>query len=178
MPILHKSNKSQKANKLFRWVPAIALMLVIFILSSQPYEQQDLRPDIQSSISEQSVADRFGGISFQYAGHEISIESLGVAGFIEFFIRKGAHFFSYGLLATLVMYALYPRKRLHRFVLAITTSFLYACSDELHQMFTPNRTAKFQDVMLDTAGAVFGAVLMVLLITWRQKRRQHRHESY
>ncbi|WP_379321287.1 VanZ family protein [Paenibacillus puldeungensis] len=164
MPKLHKFHK------LYRWIPAIALMLVIFILSSQSYEQQDLRPDIQSSISEQSVADRFGGISFQYAGHEISIESLGVAGFIEFFIRKGAHFFSYGLLAILVMFALYPQRRLRRFLLAVMISFLYACSDELHQMFTPNRTAKFQDVMLDTAGAIFGAIIMVLLITWRQKR--------
>jgi VanZ family protein len=40
--------------------------------------------------------------------------------------------------------------------------FLYAGSDELHQLFVLYRTASFADVLLDTLGGVCGVIWMLL----------------
>jgi len=37
---------------------------------------------------------------------------------------------------------------------------LYAASDEIHQLFVPNREGKFADVIIDTAGALLGIFLV------------------
>ena len=41
--------------------------------------------------------------------------------------------------------------------------FLYAISDELHQMFVPGRTPAVSDLMIDAAG-IFLALMVVLLV--------------
>lgn len=169
-----------------RWLPAITLMLIVFLSSSQSYQEQTLVPNIEKNTSEQWIADFFGEISFNYGGHEISVESVGGASFIEFFIRKAAHFFCYALLAALFIFALMGRKRednirsfsgrkLSALLLyAILLSFLYACSDELHQSLIPGRTAMVEDVLLDTSGAICGGIFTILLIRWRSSRRLER----
>ncbi|GIO86608.1 VanZ family protein [Paenibacillus faecis] len=157
--------------KLYRWIPAVMIMTLLFMFSSQPYQQQSLKTDIEKSITQHSVKERLSGFSFTYAGHEVSIQSLGIGGFIEFFIRKAAHFSIYGLLGMFVLYALNSGRRGRDFTLAVFISFLYACSDELHQAFTPDRTPMVQDVLLDTAGAVCGALVLILLWRWRAGRK-------
>jgi VanZ family protein len=44
--------------------------------------------------------------------------------------------------------------------LALAVVFAYAASDELHQVFVPNRTALVSDVLIDTSG---GASFLLLL---------------
>ncbi len=154
-----------------RWIPAIIVMLIIFLFSAQPYEQQTLKPEIEKNVSQSVIAEFFDGITFSYGGHEVSLQSLGGAGIVEFFIRKAAHFSIYGLLGFLLVYALNSSRNGRGFFGAVLISFLYACSDELHQLLTPDRTPLFQDVLLDTAGAACGALLMLLLRSWRQRRR-------
>lgn len=158
-------------HKLTRWLPAILVMLIIFLFSAQPYSQQDLRPEIERSFVSDSLADRLDGISFSYAGKEISVDALGGAGFIEFFIRKAAHFSVFALLGLLLVYAWNAQKPFRNFLPAVLISFLYACSDELHQGLTPGRTPLVQDVVIDTVGAIFGTLVMILYFRWRQKRR-------
>ena len=48
--------------------------------------------------------------------------------------------------------------------MSILLSFLYACTDELHQIFVPGRSAQFRDVLIDTLGASFGATITYLII--------------
>ena len=38
--------------------------------------------------------------------------------------------------------------------------FLYAASDELHQVFVPNRTGMVSDVAVDVSGAAIGLTLL------------------
>ncbi|WP_059049969.1 VanZ family protein [Paenibacillus senegalimassiliensis] len=154
-----------KIKFLLRFLPALALMLVLFLFSSQSYQEQTLVSDIEKTTSEQSISDFFGGISFSYGGRQISVESVGGASFIEFLIRKAAHFGSYALLAMLLVYALGGRERgmgRRRYVYAWGIALLYACSDELHQSFTPGRTAMVQDVILDGIGAAFGVTIVAI----------------
>ncbi len=160
-----------------RWLPAIAMMAILFGFSSQSYQEQSLVHDIEKNTSDQSIADWFGGIRFSYGGHEISVDSVGGASFIEFFIRKAAHFGSYALLAALLVYAMGGNARNNggrRYVYAILIAFLYACTDELHQSFTPGRTAMVQDVVLDTIGAACGALFTILLNRWRGAGKRRR----
>ncbi|MBM6997235.1 VanZ family protein [Paenibacillus sp. DXFW5] len=159
------------------WLPAIAMMAILFAFSSQSYQEQSLVPDIEKNTSDQSISDWFGGIRFSYGGHEISVDSVGGASFIEFFIRKAAHFGSYALLAALLVYALSRNTWANggrRYFYAILIAFLYACTDELHQSFTPGRTAMVQDVVLDTIGAACGASFTILLNRWRGAGKRRR----
>ena len=48
--------------------------------------------------------------------------------------------------------------------MSIFLSFLYACTDELHQIFVPGRSAQFRDILIDTLGASFGATITYLTI--------------
>lgn len=162
-------------SKLYRWLPAIIVMIIIFQFSSQPYGDQSLKPGLDRNLIVNSLAERMSDVQFDYAGKEVSVHTLGKAGFVEFLIRKGAHFSIFGLLGFTLFYALYAKQRgsaLKRYIIAIVISFLYACSDEFHQSIIPDRTPLFQDVMIDTAGAICGAALMVLLMRWSQQRRK------
>ncbi len=81
-------------------------------------------------------------------------------------IRKYAHmaeFFILSLPATLFFAELFcervPKRALPA---ALVFCFLYACSDEFHQLFVPGRVGDFRDVLTDLAGAVPGPALIWL----------------
>ena len=38
--------------------------------------------------------------------------------------------------------------------------FLYACTDEIHQLFISGRSGEFRDIMVDTCGGIIGLILM------------------
>ena len=52
----------------------------------------------------------------------------------------------------------------HPLTMSILFSFLYACTDEIHQIFVPGRSAQFRDILIDTLGASFGATITYLAI--------------
>lgn len=54
-------------------------------------------------------------------------------------------------------------KEFRRVVISALTGFIYACSDEIHQLFSPGRSGKIIDIVIDTMGVLNG-VLLVLLI--------------
>ena len=75
-------------------------------------------------------------------------------------IRKGAHFSEYAVLAILCANAIrtYNFSKLWRAIIPVGVGFLYAASDEIHQLFVADRAGSPVDVCIDTAGAVFGAL--------------------
>jgi VanZ family protein len=46
--------------------------------------------------------------------------------------------------------------------LALAILFLYAATDELHQVYVPGRTALVSDVIVDTSGGLIGLTLLWL----------------
>ncbi|UFJ39785.1 VanZ family protein [Brevibacillus humidisoli] len=141
----------------------VLVMAAIYIASSMPYEQQDLRKTIANLIDEEWVEEKWGAVSFPYGSREISVAEHGAAGFIEFFIRKGAHFFGFALVAFLLYRVL--NYWLQRRAAMLLSGFLAICTaalDEWHQTFTPNRTGMAIDVVLDAAGVLFTLVLLLL----------------
>jgi VanZ family protein len=150
---------------LIYWLPVLIWMSMIFYASSQPYEKQDLRPKISNYMNLEIIETLFSTVVIHYAGDEISIKALGSAHFIEFFIRKAAHFFVYFGLGFLMYRGLnisILNKRLI-FISSWVITIFYAISDEIHQGFTPNRSPHIEDVMIDAIGGLFGIIAAWLI---------------
>ena len=73
-------------------------------------------------------------------------------------MRDSAHFFNYGVLFFLLVIGPF-RGRPYA---ALFVCLGYACSDEIHQAFVPNRLCSPKDVALDVSGAMLGAVLYTI----------------
>lgn len=157
--------------KLFYWLIACFWIIIIFYASAQPYEKQDIKPLMTNSIDLSFLVPIFDWVSFTYHKSEVSINTLGVEGFIEFFIRKGAHVTVFFLLSCLIYLALKKSTSIPNSGKIIISFFLtvaYAGIDEYHQSFTANRTAYFGDVILDAFGAF---VACVCIYAFHRKKR-------
>lgn len=146
------------------WLPVVFIASLIFWSSSQPYEKQDMRSSIMDFVSVDFVVKEFGDVSFTYAGKEVSIDALGVGGFVEFFVRKGAHFTVFFFLAYFAYRAMRIQgiKVSNAIVYSLLFAIIYAISDEIHQSFTENRTPLLNDVVLDSIGGMFGILIRAL----------------
>ena len=155
---------------IYRFILLVLIAGVVFYSSSQPYSEQYIQPLLGENLRlPDSVMALLSKINFTYAGMEVSVEALGLPAFIEFFIRKGAHFSVYFAMAFVLasIMRILVKRTLKMSVVTLGIVFLYACSDEWHQSFTGDRTPLFHDVMIDTAGGVTGIVLYWL---WRKFR--------
>jgi VanZ family protein len=144
--------------------------MLIFFFSSQTYEEQSVTPFL-AQFNTPYWYDKLSGISFMYGGVEVSAQTAGVSGFVEFFIRKGAHlfiFFVFGLL-TLGVWRSFVRNPIFSFSGALICVLFYASADELHQKITGGRTPLWQDVMLDSFGGLLG--IFCFLFIYRRRRR-------
>ena len=81
------------------------------------------------------------------------------------FVRKLAHFTIYAVLG-LSMYSfmeMTAMKLLKRLSLSWVLCIIYAAADEFHQSFTPGRSMKFTDVLIDSAGAFCGIIAAFII---------------
>lgn len=93
-----------------------------------------------------------------------TIQSIGVsapADLLTFLVRKAAHISAYFILGILLFnllkeYGLGVKKMIF---ISIGIAMLYACTDEIHQMFVPGRSGEVRDVLIDTAGAAAGVCI-------------------
>lgn len=93
---------------------------------------------------------------------------------IHFLVRKGAHFFGYGVLSALAFFswraivASLERWSFRCTALALGLTLLAAGSDEFHQSFVPSRTSNPRDVALDMVGAV---CFQLVIAAWIRSRK-------
>lgn len=130
-----------------KWILiTILIMTLIFFFSSQNGEQSSYTSGIFTTIF-------------------ISLFPLIKRETASFFIRKCAHFTIFGCLGFSFYHALEKKTT----YIPLLLSFLYACSDEIHQSFTAARSCQFSDVLLDTSGAFLFIFLAYVYI--RKKSR-------
>lgn len=93
---------------------------------------------------------------------------------IHTLVRKTAHFGIYAALGFCVFnYILtYISARKKAVLTSALICFLYACSDEFHQLFIEGRSGELRDVFIDTCGAVTGicCVLVIMRVICKVRR--------
>lgn len=130
----------------------IIWMLIIFLFSNQ------------NGNNSESTSDRVANFIIDVVeiitNKEISDDDRN--SFVEdsrFIIRKTAHFTIYFVLGILTCLTLTSYQINNRIVFSIIFCLLYACSDEIHQMFSDGRTFKLLDILIDSVGASIGILI-------------------
>ena len=125
----------------------LAIMAVIFVLSSQPAE---LSTKVSRAVTETVQAGRMNAN-----------------------VRKWAHIYIYCALgasmAVTVQLWLHRVTLRQKALLAPALCMLYAAGDELHQYFVPGRAAQLSDVAIDAMGFL-PCVAAVYLVLWAVRR--------
>lgn len=147
--IFMKSKMNFKGIKL---TLVIVFMAIIFYMSSKPADESNEISNeviILLNMLNIHVNDFFGSLA-------------------SFVVRKIAHFSEYAILVTLI-YS-YFRENLNKLrstVYALIISFIYACSDEIHQYFVPGRSMMVRDVIIDTSGAAAALIIIWIIIIYK-----------
>ena len=145
--------------KSISWLLVLLWMGIIFFFSAQSGPESGA---LSSNLTEQIIA------LLKQFNLDISVQ---VSSF-ESILRTNAHFIAYFILGILVFNALRwdDASPYHQsFIRAFIISVLYAISDEFHQYFVPERAAELKDVLVDSAGALSGILIIFLILRIRAK---------
>ena len=142
----------------------VVWMCVIFLFSSQPSDESS---KVSGTVCERVVEDANRVLKLEM--NQARVQSVAEA--IEYPVRKAAHMTEYAILG-LLSFAFYSSWQLRkkRYLTALGTVFLYACTDEFHQLFVPGRSGRVADVLLDSTGAAVGVCLFLIIQMWIQHK--------
>ncbi len=145
-------------------VLTILWMITIFAFSSRPGEL--------SSRDSGQIGMLIGKVFVPEFNQWSEEEQKYFAEEIDYPIRKTAHAMEYTVLGILTMGLFMDQKQLgkKRFLLAWLLASGYAVTDELHQLFVPERSCRIFDVMVDSAGALAGVLILLWIERLRYKR--------
>ena len=140
------------------WVLVVICMGIIFSLSAQNGEES-------TELSHSFV--------------RMFLERLGLT-INEGFLRSCAHCLEFMGLSVLIFNAVYVtfETRLTPLI-AFVGTVLYAVTDEIHQIYVPERAFQFSDILVDSTGALIGVVasLIILKIILTIKERGNKNGS-
>lgn len=96
-------------------------------------------------------------------------------------LRKLAHSLIFAILGVLVYlaagsYKYLPEKILKPAYISVPLCFVYAVSDEVHQMFVKGRGSSFTDILFDMCGTIVGTFAMVAIFGIVSKLKKRRQE--
>ena len=164
-----EKGKTVSFKKLWRLLPAILLMALIFYFSAE-----DATASAQSSGNTMLWLLRL----FHVSDTDAIVQNSELYSLLDFCIRKGAHFSLYTALGFLLSFAwtAHPSiPRWKRATYSVLCGIFYAASDELHQYFVPGRACQVRDVCIDTAGVLLGCALFALLCWLVNRHRQKKN---
>ena len=138
------------SKKVIKWSLVIIWMIVIFNFSSQVATVSD-----NKSLFVIELIKRMG----------IDLDSI-LGSIANFIVRKAAHMTEYFVLYLLLFNALYEKYSFKKnCIVSLIIVFLYACSDEFHQLFVQGREGRFRDVLIDTTGGGIGVLITYIVVT-------------
>ena len=149
--------------KIILWIIVIAVAVFIFCFSAQDATE--------SNETSGGFLRMVFGIFPGFHGLSEAAQAKMIEDFMTV-ARKCAHFCIYAMLGFWLQFL--ARQYTAKFVVLISTAaaFIYAITDELHQYFVPGRSCQLKDVCIDTAGALFGALISLLLVViWQFLRK-------
>ena len=139
--------------KIFKIILILVWMIVVFLFSAQK--------GADSGNTSRSFTVEMIEI---FLRKSIDVNSPIIQG-IETIIRKLAHYTIYAIGGFLIMNYAYTTEKTdkQKILYSITFGVCYAISDELHQFFVPERSAKLLDVGIDTLGIITGVIIYFVL---------------
>ena len=155
-----EKRKNIKMNKFIRYILIALIVLnciLIFNFSSEKSEKSDVTSGrVINTIIE--INPRTKGLSNQ--------EKEKVKKRIVVPVRKTAHFTVYTSLGMLLYLCArtFEGENKRKMLISLMLAFLYACSDEIHQLFVSGRSCELKDVCIDTCGALFGIVIALGIV--------------
>lgn len=89
----------------------------------------------------------------------------------QFIVRKSAHIILFCFLSILCFVVIYELKRNVKIstLVSFSITFIYACMDEIHQLFIPGRSGKINDVLIDSIGVIMGLIFINLIFMLNNK---------
>lgn len=161
--------KTKKVNNLkkLKIIISICLILiwmaVIFGFSSKSGDESNVQSkSIIESVADATNVKNSKQIDNKDETHAVPKTSI-VMDKLNKIVRKCAHASIYFVLSIFVMNLIFlikKEKKFRYYILVILICFLYACTDEYHQLYVPGRTGSFTDALIDTAGASIGCLLV------------------
>ena len=91
----------------------------------------------------------------------------------EFIVRTFGHFCEFAALGFLINNCLYAFKGKCKPLICIALSWAYAWTDEIHQIFIPERAFQISDLLVDLAGIIVGTAIICTIIN-KKKKRKHK----
>ena len=153
------------AVKLLFWLPAACIAAAIFWFSAQPAAESTEMSDTVSHLI-LLLGTKLGFFHGNPAQYADLIELM------SFPVRKTAHMTEYLVFYCTVRFGLHftyqPLNVKHRLLTALAIVFLYACTDEFHQLFVPGRAGRYTDVLIDC----FGCAVVTLICTIKKSSSQ------
>jgi len=137
--------------KIWRWVLAMSIILIIYFLSDIPHLQ--LIREEQIPLWLKQFANKYT-IRFGTTGYFSYVLSLHP----DFILHKIGHIMAFGTLGVSIYWA-----TSYSVTWAVALTAVVAAGDEWHQYFVPGRSSRFGDVVLDTLAAMV-FILIVKMI--------------
>ena len=145
------------------FITTILMFIIIFGFSNQNGKDSE-RKSRKIAVKMVSLKEEIR--NEKYYNREIQINKM------DHKIRKTAHFTLYtisgiSLMSFLIFLEIENKKSL---IISIIIGLIYATSDEIHQIFIPERTAYVSDILIDTCGIIFGSFIVLIIIKKSTKK--------
>lgn len=140
-------------------------MVVIFLFSNQPANVSKGQSNrVASSIIK--TVSTITKKEFTENAKQTFIENS------QFLVRKIAHFSLYFVLNLIAYFTLKSYGLKHSILYSILLCFVYACTDEFHQLFVAERAGRIFDVFIDTCGAGVSSLMIYFILLFKNKRKK------
>ena len=122
-----------------------------------------------SSSASQSVTQMVAPVIVPNYNNLNETEKLQTVASLEAVLREAAHLLQFvpmGFALYLLLLSVESPYNLRKLRIPVTLcfGFLYAVSDEVHQLFVPGRSFQFFDIFMDTCGVALGCLSGIILI--------------
>jgi len=87
------------------------------------------------------------------------------------------HFFAFFFLSLFLSISLTKGKKTNLLLLSIIISILYSISDEIHQLFVPNRYFTISDILTDTVGILTSTFIYLILIKYQNNKNKSKKDK-
>lgn len=144
---------------------AILLLLIlldaalIFSFSAQDGDSSTQQVErVESAVTDTFIPN--------YNPEKPSNEKTWIDTYLTVLLRKSAHLLVFGALSSLIFLFLITWRGdlLSRYLTSLLLTFLYAVSDEIHQIFVSGRTGMVTDVLIDMGGALFFTTVLLIIV--------------